>query len=46
MFILGGIAFPINRISRNGWIAHAADIFLLIPMWYLATRIFSSKKNN
>jgi len=46
MFILGGIAFPISRISRNEWIAHVADIFLLIPMWYLAKKIFSSKKNN
>lgn len=46
MIIIGGIAFPVSRISRNEWIAHVSDILLLIPIWYLAIQIFSSKKNN
>ena len=44
LFILGGIAFPISRISRNDWLAHGADLLLLIPMWYLAIQIFAGKK--
>lgn len=44
IIIIGGIAFPASRISRNEWIAHIADILLLIPMWYLGAQIFSRRK--
>lgn len=43
LFILGGIAFPVSRISRNEWLAHTADILLLIPMWWVAMQIFTRR---
>lgn len=30
-FCLAGIAFPLSRISRTEWIAHVADLLLLVP---------------
>ena len=29
---IGGIAFPVSRISRIAWVAHVADLILLIPL--------------
>lgn len=31
LFCLAAIAFPVSRISRTEWIAHVADLLLLVP---------------
>ena len=35
LICLGAIAFPLSRIPRIPWIAHLADLLLLIPMIYI-----------
>ena len=45
MIIIGAIAFPVSRISRNEWLAHISDILLLVPLLYLAIQNFSQKKS-
>ncbi|MFG3685243.1 hypothetical protein [Micromonospora sp. NPDC047740] len=35
---LGAIAFPLSRISREVWIAHLADVLLMLPFVYLGVR--------
>jgi hypothetical protein len=32
LIITGAVAFPASRISRIEWIAHTADVILLIPL--------------
>ncbi len=44
MLIVGGLVFPASRISRNEWLAHLADIILLLPMCYLATQILFAQR--
>jgi hypothetical protein len=44
MIIVGGLAFPASRISRNEWLAHLADIALLIPMCHLAMQILFAQR--
>ena len=38
LFILGALAFPASRISRAQYIAHVADILLLIPLVLIAVQ--------
>ena len=45
LIILGGIAFPLSRISRTLWIAHTADLLLLIPLAIIGMRILDRNKN-
>lgn len=42
LLALGGLAFPLSRIGRNLLVAHAADLFLLIPVAYLGWRYLST----
>ena len=41
LIILGGIAFPISRISRTEWIAHLADLILLAGVLMLIIRTYT-----
>ncbi len=43
LIILGGLAFPLGRISRTQWVAHITDALLLIPLSILGLRILSGK---
>ncbi len=38
LFCLGGILFPLSRIPRILWVAHMADLFLLLPLLYLGVQ--------
>jgi hypothetical protein len=44
MLIVGGLAFPASRISRNESLAHVADIDLLIPLSYLGMQILFAQR--
>jgi hypothetical protein len=44
LLFIGAIAFPASRIPRIEWIAHIADILLLVPT--VAMGITLLKKNN
>ena len=44
MMIIGGLAFPASRISRNEWLAHVADLFLLVPLMYLGIQMLISRR--
>jgi hypothetical protein len=39
LIIIGGIAFPISRISRIEWVAHIADLLLFVPLSILGMKI-------
>jgi hypothetical protein len=41
-----GVAFPLSRIPRVGWIAHAADALLVIPLVLLGWRLLRSAGTN
>ena len=41
----GGIAFPLSRIPRIEWIAHVADLLLLIPVLYLGVLLMTQKRS-
>jgi hypothetical protein len=36
LLALGGALFPLARIPRLAVVAHAVDLLMLVPMWYLA----------
>ncbi|MGW0434719.1 hypothetical protein ACWDV4_19560 [Micromonospora sp. NPDC003197] len=38
LIMLGALAFPLSRITREPTIAHVADVLLLLPFLYLAVR--------
>ncbi|MEV6630364.1 hypothetical protein AB0M54_06385 [Actinoplanes sp. NPDC051470] len=38
LLILGGLAFPLSRITRETLIVHLADLLLCLPFLYLAVR--------
>jgi len=38
LIMLGAVAFPLSRITREPGIAHVADVLLLLPFLYLAVR--------
>ncbi|GIG87887.1 hypothetical protein [Plantactinospora endophytica] len=38
LVVLGGLAFPVSRITREASIAHVADLLLLLPFLYLGIR--------
>jgi hypothetical protein len=38
LVVLGGLAFPLSRITREVSIAHVADLLLLLPFLYLGIR--------
>ena len=38
LIVLGGLAFPLSRITREASVAHVADLLLLVPFGYLALR--------
>jgi hypothetical protein len=44
LIMLGGIAFPISRMSRIELFAHVADILQLIPLAWLGVRILVRRK--
>ena len=44
MIIIGGLAFPASRISRNEWLAHIADLLLLVPLMYLGIQILVGRR--
>jgi hypothetical protein len=46
LFTLGGIAFPISRISRIEWIAVVADILLLIPVVVISIQFIRGETLN
>jgi hypothetical protein len=46
LFTLGGIAFPISRISRIEWIAVIADILLLIPVVVISMQFMRGQTLN
>ena len=43
LFCLAGVAFPVSRIARIEWIAHIADLLLLVPCLYI---FFKAYVNN
>lgn len=46
LLVLGGAIFPVSRIPRIELIAHAADVLLLIPMWYMGVRLLQNKADS
>jgi len=42
--MLGGIAFPLSRISRIELIAHFADVLQLVPLALLGSKILMQRK--
>lgn len=38
LFCVAGIVFPASRITRTEWIAHLADLALLIPCFYIRVK--------
>ncbi|MFD1321269.1 hypothetical protein [Micromonospora sonneratiae] len=38
LIMLGALAFPLSRITREPLIAHVADVLLLLPFLYLGVR--------
>ncbi len=44
MILFGGVVFPAGRISRNEWLAHIADLFLLVPVAYLGIQILLRRR--
>ncbi|MGA0556632.1 hypothetical protein ACO2Q8_08275 [Larkinella sp. VNQ87] len=43
---LGGLAFPVSRISRIETLAHVADLLLLIPFGFLGLNVLWNKSVN
>jgi hypothetical protein len=41
LFCFGTVAFPVGRILRIEWIAHAADVLLLIPVIYIGAKFIT-----
>ena len=39
LFCAGAVFFPLSRIPRSEWIAHVADVCLLIPSFAIAIQI-------
>jgi hypothetical protein len=46
LFTLGGIAFPVSRISRIEWIALTADVLLLIPVVVISVSLIKGQALN
>jgi len=44
LIVLGGIAFPLSRISRTELVAHFADILQLVPLVLLGGKILMQRK--
>jgi len=44
LIMLGGIAFPLSRISRTELFAHIADVLQLIPLSLLGVKILIQRK--
>lgn len=42
MLALGGLLFPVARIPRIDLIAHAVDLLMLIPAWYMGSQMLRS----
>jgi hypothetical protein len=38
LMIMGGIAFPLSRIPRIEWLAHLADVLLVVPIVYMGIK--------
>ncbi|MBG0560151.1 hypothetical protein [Actinoplanes aureus] len=38
LIVLGGLLFPLSRITREEFLIHAADLVLLLPFLYLGLR--------
>jgi hypothetical protein len=36
LFCIAGVAFPLSRVPRIEWIAHVADLILLVPCLYIS----------
>jgi hypothetical protein len=43
LIIVGAVAFPISRISRIEWVAHLADVILLLPLCVLYIKTYRNK---
>lgn len=39
LFAIGGLLFPVARIPRIEFIAHAVDLMMLIPAWYMGVQL-------
>ncbi|MDQ3844357.1 MAG: hypothetical protein M3342_10130 [Bacteroidota bacterium] len=44
LLCLAAIAFPLSRIGRVEWMAHIADLLLLIPCFYLGLKIIQRER--
>lgn len=45
LLVLGAIAFPISRIPRIAWLAHVADLLLVVPVLFIGIRsLWDSEK--
>lgn len=40
---IGGALFPVARIPRMAGIAHAVDLMMLVPLWYLGFRTWTRR---
>jgi hypothetical protein len=43
LIVIGAIAFPVSRISRTEWIAHLADVILLLPLFVLYIKSYRNE---
>jgi len=43
LLALGGALFPVARIPRLAGIAHAVDLMMLVPLWYLGVRTWTGR---
>ncbi len=39
LFAVGGLLFPVARIPRIELVAHAVDLMMLIPAWYMGVQM-------
>lgn len=45
MLALGGALFPVARIPRLAIAAHAVDLLLLVPMWYIGWQVLRGERH-
>jgi len=44
LLCIGAIVFPLSRISRIPILGHAADLFLLVPLFFISVKYFDVEK--
>jgi hypothetical protein len=44
LLALGGMLFPVARIPRIDLVAHAVDVLMLVPAWYMGQSVLRRKR--